>query len=398
MKVTLFPCGPAANESELKAFEHLKGQLQSNEGDGEWVLLTNLTLSINHQLQSDEIDIVAIGPSGVRVIEVKHWTPQWIDSHSDIVGHEAERVTSKARKIGTTLRQAISRLPRVDGAILLTQEAAKVRRFADKMLRGVRFYALNEWKALLDLNSPKVLEAHEVVKLARILEPGTAVAIDGSLRRLAGYVNLELQTPREERFHRVYKGSHSSRQDRVILHLYDLSAGDEKNAEVKAKREFEALHRLQIYPWAPRILDSFQDAPGYSGEMFFFTMVDPAAPPIEERLSDPTWNVEARIGFCRSAIVALKTLHGSGGDGSPMIHRNLSPKTILVKYDNSPIFIGFKRTKIPSELSVISTGTTVADKGPGSGSRSPDRRPGCGGSAIGRVFALCVTEVVVSRP
>lgn len=227
MKVTLFPCGPAANESELKAFEHLKGQLQSNEGDGEWVLLTNLTLSINHQLQSDEIDIVAIGPSGVRVIEVKHWTPQWIDSHSDIVGHEAERVTSKARKIGTTLRQAISRLPRVDGAILLTQEAAKVRRFADKMLRGVRFYALNEWKALLDLNSPKVLEAHEVVKLARILEPGTAVAIDGSLRRLAGYVNLELQTPREERFHRVYKGSHSSRQDRVILHLYDLSAGDD---------------------------------------------------------------------------------------------------------------------------------------------------------------------------
>ncbi len=35
--------------------------------------------------------------------------------------------------------------------------------------------------------------------------------MEGSMRRLAGYVNLELQTPKEERFHRIYKGSHSAR-------------------------------------------------------------------------------------------------------------------------------------------------------------------------------------------
>jgi hypothetical protein len=33
MKVTLFPCGPAANESELKAFEFLKSRLQSEPGN-----------------------------------------------------------------------------------------------------------------------------------------------------------------------------------------------------------------------------------------------------------------------------------------------------------------------------------------------------------------------------
>ena len=42
MRVTLFPCGPAANESELKAFEHLKSRLQSTPGNDEWVLLANL--------------------------------------------------------------------------------------------------------------------------------------------------------------------------------------------------------------------------------------------------------------------------------------------------------------------------------------------------------------------
>ena len=73
MRVTLFPCGPAANESELKAFEHLKNRLQSEAGDEQWVLLTNVAFSVTHQLQSDEIDLIVIGPAGVRVIEVKHW-------------------------------------------------------------------------------------------------------------------------------------------------------------------------------------------------------------------------------------------------------------------------------------------------------------------------------------
>src|ERR1035441_2099534 len=45
MKVTLFSCGPAANESELLAFKHLESRLQSTAGDDEWILLTNLAFS-----------------------------------------------------------------------------------------------------------------------------------------------------------------------------------------------------------------------------------------------------------------------------------------------------------------------------------------------------------------
>src|ERR1051325_11775895 len=82
MRVTLFCCGPAANDSELRAFEHLRSNLASAPGIGEWILLTNLAFSVTHQLQSDEIDIIAIGPPGVRVIEVKHWTAQWVESRS----------------------------------------------------------------------------------------------------------------------------------------------------------------------------------------------------------------------------------------------------------------------------------------------------------------------------
>jgi len=151
MRVTLFSCGPAANESELKAAEHLKSRLQSTQGDDKWILLTNLAFSVTHQLQSDEIDIVAIGPPGVQVIEVKHWTAQWFDTHSDLVEQDADKVTNKARKIGTTLKKIVHTLPWVDGAILLTQEHSKVKRIAGKSLRGVRFYTLKDWKGSIGL-------------------------------------------------------------------------------------------------------------------------------------------------------------------------------------------------------------------------------------------------------
>lgn len=361
MKVTVFPCGTAVNESELLAVEHLKQQLLSVGGSNEWILLTTLAFSVTHQFQSDEIDIMAIGPPGVRVIEVKHWTASWVDSHADLVEQEADKVTNKARKIGTTLRRSVVDLPRVDGVVLTTQQGSKVKRLAGRQVRGVTFYTLKQWKDAIGFGGANVLSASQVMSLSRALAPKSAVAVDGSMRRLAGYVHLELQTAKNERFHRVYKGSHPARRDRVVLHLCDLSASDDKNAEAKARREAETLGRLQLYSWAPRILDSWQEAPGYAGEMYFFTVVDPVAPCIEDRADDTSWNSTNRLLFARDAVRALIEFHQAGGEDEPLVRRNLNPQTILIRHDNSPIFTGFDRTRIPSDISVASSSLPLSD-------------------------------------
>ena len=271
-------------------------------------------------------------------------------------------MTNKARKIGTTLRKIVPSLPHVGGAFLLTRTPSKVKPLVSRNVRGVRFYTLKDWKRAIDFDAPTGLSSRQLIRLGHALEPKIAVAMHGSLRRLAGYVNLELQTPKEQRFHRIYKGVHSARQDRVTLHLYDLSASGVTNGEVKSQREHKALHRLQLYAWAPRILDSYQAAPGYAGEMYFFTVVDPAAPSIKKRASDESWGAKARLAFARNAVRALGELHNVTADGEPMVHRNLTPQTILVKHDNSPILIGFERTKIPSDISVAS-GAASTKKG-----------------------------------
>ena len=358
MNVTPFHCGPFANESERTAFEHLRSRIESSLGasDDQWILLTNLTWSVTHQFQADEIDMIAIGPPGVRVIEVKHWSRRWVDEHPDLVDQEADRVTNKARKIGTTSRKSVPDLGRVDGVILLTRESPGVRELAGRVVRGVRFCTLKEWREAIDFDAATVLRPLQVARLGRLLEPKSVVALDGSLRRFAGYVNLERRTPPTDRFHRAYQGVHATRHDKVILHLYDLSASDEAHAETRATREFETLHRLQLHAWAPRVLDSWQPAPGYAGEMHFFTVTDPLAPPVEKRATDRSWDTPARLAFARAALGALVELHAETVDDAPILHRNLTAGTVLVRHDNTPIFTGFELSKIPSELSVASAG------------------------------------------
>lgn len=395
MKAHLVPCGPAVNESERKAVNQLKAGLIGIPGDDEWLLLTNLAFSATHRLQSDEIDIVAIGPPGVRVIEVKHWTASWVNRNPELVVQEADRVTNKARKIGTTLRKHVPDLGRVDGAFLVTEAASKVKALENHVVRGVPFHTFKTWRGAVGFDSQSVLSSQQIEVLARTLEPRSAVAMDGALKRLAGYTRLEIQTPPDERFHRIYKATHASRQDRVVLHLYDLSAGDNSKAEERAEREWKSLHRLQQYGWAPRIVDSFQEAPGYTGEIKFFTVADPAAPSIEERSDDDSWDTEARLRFSRSAVEALGKLHEAGTGEEPMIHRNLTANTILVKHDNSPILTGFEYARIPADVSVAS----AASEKEWDAEVAPEVRAQGRGAADHRsdVYSLCASLAVLFK-
>ena len=361
MDVTVYQCGPAANDSERKALEHLRRGLRAELGGGLWILLANLSFSVTPRLRSDEIDIVAIGPPGARVIEVKHWA----DRHRPLLDGEAERVANKARKIGTTLRNRAPDLPYVGGAIVVTQEASRARKLvAAGPARGVGVHTLAGWKDAVGLDKPDVLSTVQVRALGKALEPKAQAAVDGTLKRLAGYADLALRSPRDERFHRVYKAVHATRRDRAILHLYDLSAGGDERV---ARRGYDAIHRLQRHAWAPRILDTWQDAPGYAGEMYFFAIADPAAPTLAERANDESWPPEARAHFARDAVRALETLHEGGADGDgpeAMLHRNLTPRTILVKHDNSPILTAFEWTRISAQHSVAPAARDAAETDP----------------------------------
>lgn len=380
------PCGPFVNESERVAVDRLKSKLQSAPA-GLWVLLSNLNHAGKAHQLSDEIDLVAIGPSGISVIEIKHWDKAFLAQRPFDVEREAEKLNAKARRVAGKVRPAFD--PGfVPGRLLLTRGDF---RFVSNRprFRGIEVFGVPEWVELLSAKGAEILSADQVERAAKLLEPLTKVALDGDLRTFGGLVNLERLSPKSDTFHRVYRGQHVTRRDRVILHLYDLSASDDKNAEERARREFEVIQRWQKSPVVPSLLDSYQEADGYPGEICYFSLVDPAAPPLSERQLDDSWPIQARVQFAHESLLALDRFHNPDDPALPrLIHRRLSPDSVRVRHNGSPLFTDFSLTRLADSQTISAA---PADFGPLTPYLAPEVQQGGWTAADARsdVFALC---------
>ncbi len=389
MMVRHIPCGDFVNESERRAVEQLKAKLQAARGP--WVLLSNLSHAQHTARRADEIDIVAIGPPGVCAVEVKHWDAGYLKRHGAVVDAEADRIDGKAKRVAGALR------PRLDpgfvsGRLLLTRSNV---RFGDERRprpRGVGVFGLPEWKTLLDVDGPVRLSADQIELAAQLLEPRTKVALRGDLRAFAGLINLERLSDRADAFHRIYRGQHPTRRDRVILHLYDLSASDADNALELARRELDTIQRWQKARFMPTLLDSFQEAEGYPGELHFFSLVDPAAPALQDRRDDPQWTPGARLDFARAAIDALAELHQPepGSDAAPTLHRQITPRSLRVRHNNQPLFTELNLSRLGDAVTLAPAAT---DFGELAEYYAPEVRQGGLAVADPRsdVFSLCAS-------
>lgn len=91
MRVEHLPCGAFVNASEELAFTHLRGKLQGELGDERFLVLTNVAHSVGASATADEIDLVVFGPTGVQVIDVKHWDRNYLRRNKWRVEEEADK-------------------------------------------------------------------------------------------------------------------------------------------------------------------------------------------------------------------------------------------------------------------------------------------------------------------
>lgn len=338
------PCGDFINASEQLAVERLHSKLAGKGGN--WILLSNLNHSQHPNLRSDEIDIVVIGLNGVHVIEVKHWDAAYLKQQPMTTEQEAERINTKAKRIAGKLRQKLD-TGYVAPRLLLTRGEIKFDAAKRPKVRGVAVFGLPEWSELLDVDGEARLSPDQIEQAARLLAPAAKVALSGDVRSFAGLINLERLSQKADAFHRVFRGQHPTRRDRVILHLYDSSASQDKLALELARREFETIQRWQKSPHVPSLLDSFQEAESYPGELYFYSMVDPAAPTLRERQKDPEWGTQARLVFSREVVVALAQFHNPDDASlTPIIHRRLTPDSLRVRHNGQPLFTDFSLTRL----------------------------------------------------
>lgn len=346
MKVKPIKCGEFINDSEKIAYEKIYSKLVSIPGNETYIILTNLTFSLDQKYLSDEIDQLIIGPSGVILVEVKHWNIEYINNKKILAENEADKINEKAKKIKSILKNYAIDPGFISGKFLLTNVDTSIA--GSKKIRGIPLYSLKDIEHLIDLESPKIFNEAEVIKICSILEPKTKLALTGDIRKFENIVNLELISPKEERFHRVYRGLHLLTRDKVILHIFDLSASKEKNAVEIARREFDVIHKLQKSPYLPRIMDSFQESKSYPGEIYFYSLVEPLAPSLEEIAKEKTIDYKERIRIAITCLKALDELHkGTDNEDYPIVHRNITPQNVKIKQLSIPIFTELHLARIP---------------------------------------------------
>ena len=382
MSARHIPCGVAVNESERQAITRLHNKLP----DG-WILLSNLNHSTSAAYPSDEIDLIVIGPPGITIVEVKHWDVDYFKKNAPRVAAEAEKTNNKAKRVAGKIRSVFDP-GYVAAAMFLTRGGTGIAAGHRIMARGVPLFGLSEWKELVNADGVARLSPAQVQHAARLIEPRTSIAISGDLRHFGELINLERVESVDAPFHRVYRGQHPSRRDKVILHIFDLSAVEEKQPENRARREFEVIQRWQKSPYVPSLLDSFQEAEQYPGELFYFSLVDSAAPTLRERAADAKWSTDDRLRFAREALLALDGFHSpTVSEHEPLLHRNITPDTLRVRHNNQPLFTEFGFSRLVGAHTISSVATLMSR----SEWAAPEMRTGGLAAADARsdVYMLC---------
>jgi serine/threonine protein kinase len=353
------PCGTPVNESERKAIAFLKSRLQSVADN--WVLLSNLHHHSHVARLSEEIDLVLIGARGAIVIEIKHWDLGYIKSNGIKAEAEAERINDKAKRIAGKLRQGGRDIGFVSARILLTGGGTGIAGGQRQLIRGVPVFGLSEWNELIEIHGPAMFSQQQIEAATRIVEPQSKPALTGELRQFAGLINLERLTPSAESFHRIYRGQHPSRRDKVVLHLFDLSASNEKQPKELARREFDVIQQWQKSPLVLSLLDSFQEAEEYPGELFYFSLIDSDAPTLFQRSKDKEWGRDDRIRYVQDALRALHGFHSPEDPQLPaLVHRNITPETLRIRHNGKPLFTGFSFSRIADAKTISASNAQPA--------------------------------------
>ena len=242
-RIEIIPCGEFVNESERKAAEHLKTRLKSGTAGQTWLLLSNVPSAVNDRAIPDEVDLIAIGPTGLFVIETKHWDRSYLKNQAIAVEQEATKLNNKVRRIVGKLRRAGIDPGFVAGRFLLTNDSRAWDSNRPVVL-GAEFFVLSEWKRLLQVEGATIFDEATIHRACEVIQPQARIALHGDVRHIAGIRNLERVSGASDRFHRIYRGEHVRSRDRVVLHLYDLSASDDPKADRVASREFDALQLI----------------------------------------------------------------------------------------------------------------------------------------------------------
>jgi serine/threonine protein kinase len=347
MVANFIACAAMEWESEFVAQAQLKRVLDANGRSNEyWVVLSNLTITDSRNLSANEIDFLLIGPTGLRLIEAKGWKKPFVQREWDIrVTKECELISKKARKLSGSLKQLPFDTGEIRGYLLLSEELSW-----EMPCKGVPLFGKQQISKILDDSRDTRLTKDQIDQVAMHLKPQDASLKLGRLKRLSDILLNPYEASRKPQPGRVLTGRKERLKAEVDVHVFDLSGERSDEHKEKARREADVIGALQKFPGIPKLIDSFQEANEFAGEIFFYAVEKPNGTPVSEKVTAADWTIGDRLSFTVKSLQYLSTLHTAYD--STYVHRGITPDTLLVDSSNLPIFTNFSNSRTPSPITV----------------------------------------------
>ncbi len=345
MSLNLLKCGEFANESESKAVKHLTVVLNTLPGKDPLYLIHNLNFSYTSHKLPDEHDIIAVSRYGIFPVEIKHWNLDYLRNNSAQADKQAEILNAKAKNIkGFLSREFKDWNFGIFGKFLLTNCPGNLKDSDGSFpcINGISCYGLDNWREIFELKNDKPRYTSEQVAAIAAKLVKNKLPPRNAFEKYKEVAYIKEKTTK---FRRVANARHGDTNKRAMLYIYDLSAGTGDDIRSFAQREYEALNAIQKSPFSPRILDSFQDASEYPGELYFFSILKPDYPSLPEKMKS-AWAIADRLKTACHCFEAIKDFHSESYASEKVLHRNITPGNILVGPDGKPIFTGFLYARV----------------------------------------------------
>ena len=358
MTAEVIPFGEPENESERMAIVYLRNHLP----DG-YRLFTNLEIKQGSEIF--EIDFILVTLSCVFVVDVKNWHGRIEINGSSWYPEKYQAHPSplkKLRKHAKVLSSMICDINRAVPELRQVHVQAAVLMTADDILIDDQSGIDGDHITYLDKRCLDYFQSNAHIPLSRLGNiqrylPLVDRAIRGkahsktAARRYRDWQveeklgGDEVQGYTEYRAKNLMLGAGSWTSRLKVYEVDPFLSSAERDAEQKLIRNgFQAVFQIPAHPNILSVREFF----AHDGNSFVLVTEDVPGQVLRQHISKQNLNLEQKLAIVRGVLHGLDHAHKHG-----VIHRNITPDTILIAADGQARLTGFDYARISTNNSTI---------------------------------------------
>ncbi|MBF2068019.1 MAG: protein kinase [Calothrix sp. C42_A2020_038] len=356
----LFSIGQPENEAERKAFDYLRAHLPDS-----YKLFTNLEISQGVEIY--EIDLIILTPHCVYVVDIKNWhgnidiyDPNWHPDNYQPFTSPLKKLRKHAKVISTAIcdtnRARTQELQKVhiQASVLMTDVNLKITDYAGKDGAHVTFLdkrCIQYFKDKSYIPKYRYIDIKSYISFVEQAIRGKSKPKSAQLRYHNWQVEEKLSSDELRQYteYRVKKTTMGMSGLTARLRVYKvdplLEPAEREEQYRLITTAMLALGQLPSHQNILGIQDCFE-----SPEHNSLVMVteDVKGQVLSQHIKKQSLNWERKLSIIKDVLRGLRHIHKH-----KIVHRNITPDTILVTSEGQARLIGFDYARVSNRTSTI---------------------------------------------